>query len=97
MSETERWIFGILILALFGLVGLVFRIVWNKIAALDTGALAQFIAKDTEREKSWWEWRKAENEEKGRSRSEVKERLDAHADAIKGHDKRITMIERNGH
>lgn len=97
MSETERWIFGILIAALFGLIGLVFRIFWAKLSAIDTGALAQFVAKDVERERAWWEWRGALDADRRSRHDELARRLDAHAADIKDLTHRVTRIERNGH
>ena len=83
MSEQAiLWAFGLLIGALFAVVGFLTRIFWAKLAAIDSGALAAFLARDTEREKQWMYWR-----------DDVNKRLDAHAQF----GDRITMLERNGH
>ena len=93
MSEQAvLWLFGLLIGALFGLVAFLAKIFWAKLNALDSGALAAFIAKDIEREKAWWEWRRSESDEKIRSRAEVKERLDAHAAEIKDMQRKIARL-----
>lgn len=87
MSEQAvLWLFAVLITALFGLLGMLAKVVWAKIAELDSGALGAFVAKDTEREKQWMFWRDS-----------VNERLDAHAKESKVHEHRITRLERNGH
>ena len=93
MSEQAvLWLFGVLLTALYGLIGFLAKIVWSKLNKIDSGALASFIAKDMEREKAWWEWRKSENDEKRQSRSEVKERLDAHAAEIKDMQRKIARL-----
>ena len=93
MSEQAvLWLFGVLLTALYGLIGFLAKIVWSKLNKIDSGALAAFIAKDIEREKAWWEWRKAENDEKARARAEVKERLDAHAKAIKDIEYKVARL-----
>ena len=79
-------LFGILIAALFGLVAVVWRIVWSRLQKIDSGALAAFQAKDTEREKAWWEWR-----------ATLDKRMDAHSQDLKLIERRITRLERNGH
>ena len=90
MSEQAvLWLFGVLLTALFALVGFLAKIFWAKLSALDSGALAAFIAKDAEREKAWWEWRSSLETRNDR-------RLDAHAGELKSHENRITRIERNG-
>ena len=97
MSENVvLWLFGILIGALFALIAFLGRIFWTKLSALDSGALAQFIAKDGEREKSWWQWRDDLMADHTRRRTEIDKRLDAHAGEIKNHENRITRLERNG-
>lgn len=93
MSEQAvLWLFGVLLTALFALVGFLAKIFWAKLSALDSGALAAFIAKDAEREKAWWEWRKADGDEKRQSRAEVKERLDSHAADIKDMQRKIARL-----
>lgn len=86
MSEQAvLWLFGVLITALFGLVATLAKVVWSKLAELDSGALAAFVARDGEREKQWMFWREAADK-----------RFDTHAAEIKNHENRITRLERNG-
>jgi len=72
--------------ALFGLIGFLAKIFWAKLAAIDSGALASFLARDQEREKQWMFWR-----------IEVEKRLDAHGESSRRNSERITRLERNGH
>lgn len=86
MSEQAvLWLFGILIGALFALVGLLWKIVWDKLSAIDSGALASFQAMDREREKQWMLWREV-----------VDERLKAKRLKLEDHEHRVTRLERNG-
>ena len=91
-QEAVLWLLGGLLAALYGLIGFLAKIFWAKLNALDSGALASFIAKDAEREKAWWEWRKADGDEKRQSRTEVKERLDAHARSIKDIEHKVARL-----
>jgi hypothetical protein len=90
-------IFGVLFVALFGLIGAIWRIVWTRLQKIDSGALAQFTAKDAERERAWWEWRKQLDDDRKARHDDLTRRLDSHAHDIKDHERRITRIERNGH
>jgi hypothetical protein len=85
-EDAILWLFGVLIAALFGIVGFLGRIFWAKLVAVDSGALAAFLARDSEREKQWMFWR-----------IEVDKRLDAHAELSRSNADRLTRIERNGH
>lgn len=86
MSEQAvLWIFGILIGALFALVGAIAKAMWAKIAAIDSGDLAAFRAMDTERQKQMEYWRAV-----------VDKRLDEKKASLKDHEHRLTRIERNG-
>lgn len=96
-EQAVLWAFGLLIGALFALVGFLGRIFWTKLAAVDTGALAQFVAKDAEREKAWWEWRASLDADRKARHDELARRLDSHASDIKDHGNRLTRLERNGY
>lgn len=59
-------------------------LVGGVVSALTAWAVfGRFIAKDIERERAWWEWRK-----------DVTKRLDVHAENIRDHGTRLTMLER---
>ncbi len=95
--DAVLWIFGILIGALFALVGIVYRDLIHRLNKIDSGALAQFVAKDAEREKAWWEWRASLDGDRRSRHEEHGKRLDSHAADIRTHEIRITRLERNGH
>lgn len=98
MSEQAvLWLLGTLIAALYGLLGLIWRVVWARLNAIDSNALSQFVARDNEREKAWWEWRRGLDEDRRFRHDELTKRLDAHAEEIRDHSSRITRLERNGH
>ena len=91
------WIFGILIGALFALIGFLAKIFWGKLNELDSGALAAFIARFDATERSWDNWRTTFVVDTAHRRDAIDKRLDAHAIELKDHEKRVTRIERNGH
>lgn len=87
MSEQAvLWIFGFLITIILGLIAFLGRMFWTKLQSIDSGALATFLGRDTEREKQWMFWRES-----------VDKRLDFHANENRDQEKRITKLERNGH
>lgn len=90
-------VFGVLFAALFGLLGVLWKVVWGKLQKIDSSALAQFEAKDTEREKAWWEWRRGLEDDRRSRHEEYNKRLDAHSAKLESHETRITKLERNGH
>ena len=105
MSEPAAlWIFGILIGALFALIGFLAKIFWAKLNELDSGALAAFVARFDATERSWENWRVTYTGDTEKRRAEIDKRLDAHADHFRGvetrmqaMENRVTRIDRNGH
>lgn len=97
MSEQAvLWAFGILIAINGALVGIIWRSLNKRLDDIDTGALASFVAKDSEREKAWWEWRAALDSDRRSRHDELTKRLDAHAADLRGLERRLTRLERNG-
>lgn len=87
MSEQAvLWLFGVLLATLGALVLALARIFWTKLAKIDSGDLAAFEAKDTQREKDWLSWREI-----------VNTRLGRHADKLEQmatHELRIARLEK---
>lgn len=86
MSEQAvLWAFGIFIAALFALVGVIYWNLVSRLNKLDSGVLQQFLSKDAEREKAWWEWRVT-----------LDRRLNAHAEEIRELRERMARAQING-
>lgn len=91
MSEQAvLTVIGLLIGALFGVVGFIIRAMWAKLIALEEaeqdGELGAFVARFDATERSWESWREG-----------IDRRLDSHSDDIKRNGNRLTRLERNGH
>ena len=82
-------ILSILMLIITSAFGWFFKMLFAKLSALEANsqntALAAFLGRDVEREKSWTLWRET-----------VDRRLDSKRADIKDLDHRVTRLERNG-